>query len=501
MEAPTLFLIILVATMIMILKFKKKSNSDNKLPPGPPGRTIFGNLFDLGSMPHRTLANLKQKYGPVVWLRLGAKNTIVLLNAKSAAELFKNHDLVFVDRFLNEVMKSHDFHKGSIALSPYGPFWRSMKRVMTVQMLVNKKINETTIVRRKCVDDMLMWIEKEANQDKTSSGGIHVARFVFLASFNMLGNLLLSRDLVDPESTEGSEFFSTMLKLMEWSGHPNVADLFPWLKWLDPQGLKRRMNRDLSVALNIVAEFVKERKQSGLKKIDFLEVLLEFEGNGVDEPAKISDHNLNLLILETFLAGSETTSGTIEWAMVELLSKPETMINVKTELNDIVGPRKFEENDIDKCKYLQSVLKETLRLHPPIPFLVPRRAVKDTNFMSYNIPKDTQLFVNVWAIGRDPEHWEEPFSFKPERFIDSKVDYKGQHFELLPFGAGRRICAGIPLAHRMLHLVLGSMLHEFDWEVQDLEASGITDNRERLGVTVRKIVPLKAIPKKVRSII
>lgn len=150
------------------------------------------------------------------------------------------------------------------------------------------------------------------------------------------------------------------------------------------------------------------------------------------------------VLQEIFMAGSETSSSTIEWALSELLRSPEKMIKVKAELATVIGPnRKFKESDIDNLPYLQAVIKETLRLHAPIPFLIPRKALQDTEFMGYHIPKNTQLFVNAWAIGRDPECWDEPSSFKPERFIGSNVDYKGQHFELIPFGAGRRMCAGV----------------------------------------------------------
>lgn len=195
------------------------------------------------------------------------------------------------------------------------------------------------------------------------------------------------------------------------------------------------------------------------------------------------------------MAGSETTSGTTEWAMVELLSNPSAMSKLKDELNEVVGQdRKVEESDIDNLKYLQAVMKETLRLHPPIPFLVPRKASHDTKFMGYDIPKGTQVFVNVSAIGRDPECWADPESFKPERFVGSNIDFKGNHFELIPFGAGRRICAGIPLAHRMLHLVLASLVHEFDWNVHCSVADNVRDTKERMGIVVRKIEPLIAIP-------
>lgn len=198
---------------------------------------------------------------------------------------------------------------------------------------------------------------------------------------------------------------------------------------------------------------------------------------------------------EVFLAGSETTSSSIEWAMVELLSHPEIMRKAKNELTQVVGKsNRFKESHVENLPFLQAVMKETLRLHPPIPFLVPRRSIEETNFMGYEIPKNTQVFVNAWAIGRDPDCWDDPLSFKPDRFLESKIDYRGQNFELIPFGAGRRICAGIPLAHRMLHVVLGSLVHEFDWSVDAIGKNAIMDTREKMGVTVRKLVPLKAIP-------
>lgn len=459
-------------------------------------------MFQLGDMPHRTITNLRENYGPIVWLQIGSINTMAILSAKTATEFFKSHDHSFADRTITETMRVHNYHKSSLALAPYGTYWRLMRRLVTVDMLVMKRINDTASIRRRCVGDMLAWVAKEAS--KLEKGrGLHVARFVFLMSFNLLGNLMLSRDLFDPESREGSEFFEAMMGLMEWTGHANVADLFPWLRWLDPQGLRRKMSRDMGKALKIASRFVKERvevERRENKSRDFLDVLLEFQTSGSDEARNISNKDLDIFILEIFLAGSETTSSTIEWAMTELLCNRECLVKVKAELGSVVGAtREVEESDIDKLPYLQGVVKETLRLHPPIPLLVPRRAIQDTEFMGYNIPKDTQVFVNAWAIGRDPDVWDDPLVFKPERFSGSTTDYKGQHYELIPFGAGRRMCAGVPLAHRVLHLVLGSLLHRFDWELDSHVTPSTMDMKDMLGITMRKLEPLLAVPKIVGS--
>ncbi|MFS8004328.1 putative cytochrome P450 [Helianthus anomalus] len=447
----------------ILIRRKKAATAGKRQPPAPPGWPVFGNLFNLGSVPHRTVAGLATEYGPVVRLKLGSVNTVSILSAKAATELFKNHDLTFVERTITETSKSHDYDKSSLALAPYGMYWRVLRKICTVEMLVAKRINQSSDVRRQCVDNMLDWIETEANSAKTGKG-VHVAKFVFLASFNLLGNLMLSRDLANPDSKLGSEFFTSMLGLMEWGGHPNISDLYPWLKWFDLQGLRSKMDRDVGKAMEIATGWVKERVEKRLKEAeqcsserrkDFLDVLLDYEGTGKDEPEKMSERDITIFILEIFLAGSETTSSTID---------------------DHKGNA----------------------THAPIPFLVPRKARHDTNFMGYHIPKDSQLFVNAWAIGRDPECWENPNSFEPERFLGSTIDYKGQHFELIPFGAGRRMCVGVPLAQRVLHLVLGSLLHEFDWEVESHVQPETLDMSDKMGVVVRKLEALKAIPKKVK---
>ncbi|KAL2502665.1 Cytochrome [Forsythia ovata] len=485
---------------ILIFIFYKRWSNYNRLPPGPPGWPLFGHIFNLGTIPHRTIAGLKQKYGPIVWLKIGTVNTMVIQSADIASEFFKNHDLSFIDRNITDTMRSMNYHKGSLALAPYGVYWRVMRRLCTVEMFVNKRINETESVRRKCIDNMLLWIEKEANSVEGRRNGIQVARYIFLALFNIIGNLMLSQDLVDPESKEASDFFNAMKGVMEWSGHPNISDLFTSLRWLDLQGLRRKMDRDMGKAVDIASKFVKERieerKAAGQERKDFLDVLLEFEGSN-NEPAKLSELEINIFVLEIFFGGSETSSTSIEWALTELLRNPKTMIRLKNEISSIVGSnRKFEESDIDKLPYLQAVIKETLRLHPPLPFLLPRKAIQDTNFMGYLIPKNTQVFVNVWAIGRDEENWEEPLDFKPERFLGSKTDYKGQHFEFIPFGAGRRICPGLPLAHRLMYFLLGSLLHEFDWELDFSTKPNTIDMNDMIGSVARKLEPLKVVPTK-----
>lgn len=198
---------------------------------------------------------------------------------------------------------------------------------------------------------------------------------------------------------------------------------------------------------------------------------------------------------DLFSAGTDTTSSTVEWAMAELLKNPEAMEKAKAELDQVVGKNKVvEESDIAKLPYLQAVVKETFRLHIPVPFLVPRKTEMESEILGYTVPKNAQILINVWAIGRDSTIWSDPTSFLPERFLDCEIDVKGQDFELIPFGAGRRMCLGMSLGHRMVQLMLAALLHSFNWKLQDGVEPIDMDMTEKSGITLRKAQPLQVIP-------
>jgi len=197
-----------------------------------------------------------------------------------------------------------------------------------------------------------------------------------------------------------------------------------------------------------------------------------------------------------FIVGTDTTSTTMEWAMTELLRHPEKMAKAQKEVVQVIGnsDRPVQELDIPNLPYIQAIAKETLRMHPPAPFLLPHKAEEDVKLCGYLVPKNAQIWVNVWAIGRDPNVWPDPNSFTPERFLNGGADAKGRDFNFIPFGEGRRICVGMPLAYRMLHLVLANLLCSFNWKhgeglsPQDI---GVDD---KFGIVVQRNPPLEAIP-------
>lgn len=274
-------------------------------PPGPPAWPIFGNIFDLlGPMPHQKLYNLRPKYGPVIWLKLGSVNTMVIQSANAAADFFKNHDLPYANRVVPDAMTAWSFDQASLGFAPYGAYWRMLRKIFSTELLVQRRLNDSTVLREKCIDRLVDWIEEEAAASRGlgGSGEVELPHLLFLMALNLVGNLILSRDLFDLKSKEGQEFFNAMNNVMVWAGKPNVADFWPFLKWLDPQRIKKNMVKDMGIAVNLAASFVKERSQqnlSGFEKVnkDFLDMLLEFEGDDKEWHDKISDQNISIIIL------------------------------------------------------------------------------------------------------------------------------------------------------------------------------------------------------------
>ncbi|KAK4855582.1 hypothetical protein QYF36_008721 [Acer negundo] len=214
-----------------------------------------------------------------------------------------------------------------------------------------------------------------------------------------------------------------------------------------------------------------------------------------DKSEEINRDQIKHLFLDLFAAGTDTTSSTLEWAMTELIRNPKTLSKARLELEQTIGKgNQFEESDVSRLPYLQAIVKETLRLHSPIPLLLPRKSSSNVEICGYVVPEGAQVLVNAWAIGRDGTTWDKPDSFVPERFLGLDVDVKGRNFEVIPFGAGRRICPGLPLAMRMLYLMLGTLINSFDWKLEGGLKPEKMDMDDKFGITIQRAQPLHAIP-------
>lgn len=297
----TLFLFAALILLLNILKEKESRNCKLR-PPGPPAWPIFGNFFDLGNMPHQSLYKLRAKYGPVLWLKLGSVNTVVIQSAKAANEMFKNQDHIFCDRKVPDALIARNYYQGSLAFGRYGVYWRILRRLCASELSVNRRINETAPIRRKCIDKTIQCIENDVAeaQVRGESGQVDLSHYLFLMAFSLIGNLTLSRELLNLQSKQELEFFAAMVKCMEWVGKPNMSDYFPFLRSLDPQGIRRNMMKDMGCVLQIISGYVKERldeqKLLNDEKKDFLDGLIKYEGDGKEGPDRLSDQNINIIV-------------------------------------------------------------------------------------------------------------------------------------------------------------------------------------------------------------
>ncbi|GAY47671.1 hypothetical protein CUMW_106100 [Citrus unshiu] len=219
---------------------------------------------------------------------------------------------------------------------------------------------------------------------------------------------------------------------------------------------------------------------------DLLDVLLKVQEQG-DLEFPFTTNCIKAVILDIFTAGSETSATTIDWAMCEMMKNPKLMKKAQMEVREVFNRKgKVDESGIEEMKFLKLVIRETLRLHPPVPMLLPRECREKCEINGFEIPTKATLIVNAWAIGRDPEYWTEPESFIPERFLDSFIDYKGTNFEYIPFGAGRWICPGITFGMANVELPLAMLLYHFDWKLPNGKKPEDMNMSEAFGVAIRR---------------
>ncbi|KAG2309665.1 hypothetical protein Bca52824_029413 [Brassica carinata] len=473
-------------------------------PPGPPRLPIIGNINLVGKNPHRSFANLSKTYGPVMSLKLGCLNTVVITSPEAAREVLRTHDEVLSNRGSNNSINSINHQERSLVWLPSSsPRWRLLRKLSATLLFSPKRLEATKDLRMKKVKDLISFMSKSSEREEP----VDISHAAFTTTLNIMSNILFSVDLgsFDPLK-ESNGFQDTVIGVMEAVGDPDAANYFPFMRFFDLQGNSKKMKDNMERLFRVFRGFIdakiaEKALRNNPKDVtdgdgDFLDALLHLtEG----DEAELNTNDIEHFLSDLFTAGTDTSSSTVEWAMAELLSNPKTMAKAQAEMDYVLGQNGIvQESDIPQLPYLQAVVKETFRLHPPAPLLVPRKAESDVEVLGYMIRKDTQVLVNVWAIGRDPSVWENPTRFEPERFLGKETDVRGRDYELTPFGAGRRICPGLPLAVKIVPLMLASLLYSFDWKLPNGVASEDLDMDETFGLTLHKTNPLHAVPVKKR---
>ncbi|KAL6181956.1 hypothetical protein ACLB2K_048603 [Fragaria x ananassa] len=470
--------------------YYNRPDSNSRLPPGPRGLPLVGNLLSLDPELHSYFAGLAHTYGPIYKLRLGTKLGIVITSPSLAREVLKDHDVTFANRDVPAAGRAASYGGSDIVWTPYGPEWRMLRKVCVLRMLSNTTLDSVHELRRRQFRATVGFLYSRVGSP------VDVGEQMFLNVLNVITNMLWGGTVQGEAARLGAEFRQVVAEMTALLGKPNVSDFYPSLARFDLQGVAKQME-GLGKRFDAIFERVIDQRlgmeKEGAKEEskDFLTFLLRLKDEG-DSKTPLTMTHLKALLMDMVVGGTDTSSNTIEFAMSEVLNKPQVLQKVQQELEAVVGKSSIvEESHIHKLPYLYAVMKETLRLHPVLPLLVPHCPSETCTVGGYTIPKGSRIFVNVWAIHRDPSSWENPLEFDPTRFLDSKWDYSGSDFRYFPFGSGRRICAGIAMAERMVMYSLATLWHSFDWKLPQGEK---LDLSEKFGIVLKKKIPLVAIP-------
>lgn len=477
MESPLFYILISTITLLIttLIKTIFTKSPSLRLPPGPPKLPIIGSLHHLlgVELAHHALWDLSKIYGPIMHLQLGQISTIVVTSGKVAKEFFKNNDISIASRPEN-IMAANVILYGPIDMlfSPFGEYYKKVRKLFVVELMSPKRVRSYQNFREVETVEML----EVVNNNKTVN---------FTVLFHEYTNNLIARVAFGQRSKDGKEFLDAFKESLVLASGFNAVDLFPSAAWIigKVSGMSGKIDRCHKKVDRILQGVINDRREQKEKNIDhdddnnILDVLCKIRDEGGYD-LKLDHTSMKAILFDIFAGGSGTSASAMTWTMSELIKNPTIMKKTQDEVRRVVaGKSKITEKEINELRYLKLVIKESLRLHPPAPLLVPRLTTEDFEVLGYDVPVKTQVVFNAYAMARDPDCWEEAEVFKPERFEESSVDFEGTDYEFIPFGAGRRLCPGIMFGLAGMEIALANLLYYFDWslpeEVADLDMSEI----------------------------
>ncbi|XWS23336.1 hypothetical protein CRYUN_Cryun28dG0004300 [Craigia yunnanensis] len=487
-------------SLLWISKIAFRNTKKKKAAPEAGGSwPVIGHLHLLGgpTPPHIVLSDMAEKYGPIFTIKMGVHRALVVSDHETAKECLTTNDKAFASRPKTLAIEFLSYNHCMFGFAPYGPYWRQMRKVATLELLSNYRFDRLRHVRQSeikiSVQELYqLWNEK----DRSDKILVEMRKWFQNVTLNVILKMIVGKRIPSSGNDAESERWKEALKeFFDLNGKFVISDALPYLRWMDIGGHERFVKK-VRKELDEVAEGWLEdhkRKRSDLacklkSDEDFMDVMLS---NPMDDEKHDADTINKATCLNLILAASDTTMVTLTWALSLLLNNRDALKKVQEELDIQVGKDKLvEESDIKKLVFLQAIVKETLRLYPPGPLSVPHESIEDCVVSGYHIPSGTRLLTNLYKIHRDPRVWSYPCEFQPERFLATckDIDVKGQSFELIPFGSGRRMCPGVSFALRVSELTLASLLQGFELGTPSDEP---VDMSEATGMTNLKATPLQ----------
>ncbi|XP_045827343.1 cytochrome P450 71B9-like isoform X1 [Trifolium pratense] len=508
------FLVLLSLLSIFILFIihihKTKSRTSSIPPPGPKPLPIIGNLHQIDpSLPHHSLWQLSKHYGPIMSLHLGYIPTLVVSSSKMAKEVMQTHDLKFSSRPSLLGLRKLSYNCLDLAFAPYSPYWKEMKKHCVVNLFSTQRVHSFRPIRENEVAQLIQKLSQYDDDEK----GVNLSETMMSFTNTLICKIALGKKYFfdyEDEVELGSEQRRSRLQILLNETQALLtefyfSDHFPLLGWVDRiKGTLWRLDKTFK-ELDLIYQRVIDDHMDNLRRpkskeqevVDIIDILLQMMNDHSLSFELTLDH-IKALLMNIFIGGTDTSTATVVWAMTVLMNNPRVMNKVQMEIRNLYENKDFiNEDDIEKLPYLKSVVKETLRLFPPTPLLLPRETIQNCNIDGYEIIPKTLVYVNAWAIGRDPENWKDPEEFYPERFFMSSVDFEGNNFELIPFGSGRRMCPGIKMGVRTVELSLANLVHSFEWKLPNgFDKDQVLDTQVKPGIIMHKKIDLYLVPRK-----
>ncbi|KAK7271267.1 hypothetical protein RJT34_27016 [Clitoria ternatea] len=467
-----------------------------KRAPGPLSLPTIGNLHILGTLPHRTLQSLAKKYGPIMSLKLGQVPAIVVSSPEFAQLFLKTHDTLFASRPKLQAAEALTLGNKGFIISEYGSYWRNVRKLCTLHLLSASKVEMFGPLRK----EELRLCVKSLKDASALHQVVDLTDVVGELMENIVCKMILGCSKDDRFDLKGLTHEALIL-----IGTFNLADYIPWLRVFDLQGLTRRLKKVSGAFDQALEQIIHDHEHSsnynehrGSNNEDFVDILLSIMHQPInlqDEKNLLDRTNIKAIIFEIITAAFDTSSITVEWAKSELLRHPNVMKRLQEELTSVVGMKKqVEEADLENLPYLSMVVKETLRLYPIAPLILPCECREDVTIDGYYIKKKTRVIVNAWAIGRDSRVWPNAEMFDPERFSNADTDIRGNDFRVIPFGLGRRGCPGIHLGLTTVKVVLAQLVHCFNWTLPLGVSIDDLDMDEKFGLSMPRNKHLLAMP-------
>ncbi|MED6143342.1 hypothetical protein PIB30_005258 [Stylosanthes scabra] len=491
--APSIYYFLLalsfLITLTLLLRFQ--SRRFKNLPPGPPTLPLIGNLHYLKPPLHRTFAALAASYGEIMSLWFGNRLVVVVSSPSLAQECFTKNDVVLANRPRFLAGKYIFYNYTTLGSANYGDHWRNLRRITTIDVLSSHRLNSFIEIRKDETRRLIEKLGKETNNGEFVKVSLksRLTEMTFNGMMRMISGKRYYGDDVDmTEVEEAKQFREIITEILSLQGANNKGDFMPLAKLFDFDDLENRLKRIAKRADSFLQGLIEEHRVAALNDGGADTMIFHLLKLQETEPEYYSDLMIKGLIQAMLLAGTDTSAVSMEWVMAELLNHPQVMKKVKDELDTQIGKdRLVQEQDLPNLPYLQNVISETLRLHPPAPLLLPHSASEDCTIGGYNIPKDTIVLTNAWLIHRDSKIWADPESFKPERF-----ENEGEENKLITFGLGRRACPGLGLAQRTVGLTLGLLMQCFEWKRVSEEKLDMAEDK---GIAMPMKVPFTALCK------